>query len=164
MYLTQAVIAFSGTFFLGPALLFGMTRALPQGAGHVITFMALFGMVNGIGGLAGTAALGTFQIEREKAHSAAIVQTIEATDPMVIQRMAAGGGAVGRVLADPSLRSAEGAALLSQNATREANVLAYNDVFRLISLLAALTTAYLGFLLVRQRLRIRRAATIGQTA
>ncbi|HEY2751253.1 MFS transporter [Phenylobacterium sp.] len=164
MYLTQAAIAFSGTFFLGPALLFGMTRALPQGAGHVITFMALFGIVNGIGGLAGAAALGTFQIEREKAHSAAIVQTLEATDPMVIQRMAVGGGAVGRVLADPSLRSAEGAALLSQNATREANVLAYNDVFRLISLLAALTTAYLGFLLVRQQLRIRRAARIGQTA
>ena len=164
MYLTQGVIAFSGTFFLGPALLFGMTRALPQGAGHVISFMALFGIVNGIGGLAGTAALGTYQIEREKAHSAAIVQTLGATDPIVVQRMAAGGGAVGRVLGDPNLRSAEGAALLSQAATREANVLAFNDVFRLISVLAALTTAYLGFLLVRQRIRLRRAAMIGQPA
>ena len=33
LYATQAVIAFSTTFFLGPSLLFGMTRALQQGPG-----------------------------------------------------------------------------------------------------------------------------------
>jgi hypothetical protein len=41
------------------------------------------------------------------------------------------------VLGDPALRQAEGAALLAQQVTREANVMAYNDVFRLIALLAA---------------------------
>ena len=36
------------------------------------------------------------------------------------------------------LRNAEGAALLSARVTREANVLAYNDVFLVISVLAVL--------------------------
>ena len=129
LYVTQAVIAFAGTFFLGPSLLFGMTRALKEGAGHIISFLALFGMVNAIGGLGGAALLGTYQTISEKAHSAAIVQAIDPTDPIVAARIAAGGGAVGRVVGDPTLRNAEGGALLAQTATREANVLAYDDTF-----------------------------------
>jgi len=158
LYLTQAVIAFAGTFFIGPSLLFGMTRALQAGTGHIISFIALFGMLNSIGGLGGSALLGTYQTIAEKAHSAAIVQDIDPTDPIVTARIVAGGAAVGRVVGDPALRNAEGGALLSQAATREANVLAYNDTFRLISVLAALTTLYLALLLVRRFLRERRAA------
>ena len=41
---------------------------------------------------------------------------------------------------------------------REANVIAYDDVFRLISALAALTFCYLLFLIVRRNLRARREA------
>jgi len=158
LYVTQAVIAFAGTFFLGPSLLFGMTRALKEGAGHIISFLALFGMVNAIGGLGGAALLGTYQTISEKAHSAAIVQAIDPTNPIVAARIAAGGGAVGRVVGDPTLRNAEGGALLAQTATREANVLAYDDTFRLVAVLAGLTTAYLAFLLIRRTRRERRAA------
>lgn len=157
LYLTQAVIAFAGTFFLGPSLLFGMTRALQAGAGHIISFLALFGMVNSLGSLGGAALLGTYQTISEKAHSAAIVQTLDPTDPIVTARIAAGGSAVGRVLGDPTLRSAEGGALLAQTATREANVLAYDDTFRLVAILAGLTTTYLAILLIRREWRQRRA-------
>lgn len=155
LYVTQALIAFSATFFLGPALLFGMTRALKEGSGHIISFIALFGIINSLGGLGGAAALGTYQVVREKANSAALVQAIDPTDPIVQQRLQAGAAGVGRVVGDPALRTAEGGALLSQTATREANVLAYNDVFRLVALLAALTCAYLAFLLVRRAVRAR---------
>jgi len=160
LYWTQAVIGFCATFFLGPALLFGMTRALQQGTGHIITFVALFGIVNSMGGLGGTALLGTYQVVREKAHSAALVQAIDPTDPQVTQRIQAGGAAVGRVIGDPTLRSAEGAAILSQTATREANILAYNDVFRLIAALSGATFGYLLFLLLRRSWRARRAAMV----
>ncbi len=157
MYVTQGLIAFSATFFIGPALLFGMTRALKEGAGHVITFFVLFGILNSIGTLAGSAALGTYQTIREKANSAALVQTIDPTDPIVTQRLAAGGAAVGRVVGDPVLQRAEGTALLSQTVTREANVLAYDDVFRLVAALSGVTTAYLMFILWRRGRRARRA-------
>ena len=63
-----------------------------------------------------------------------------------------------RVVGDPALRSAEGGAILSQTATREANVLAFDDVFRLIAVLAALTFCYLLFLMIRRTRRERRAA------
>ncbi|WP_260597747.1 MFS transporter [Sphingomonas endolithica] len=163
LYWTQGVIAFAATFFLGPALLFGMTRALQQGTGHIISFLALFGLVNGIGGLAGSALLGTYQSYAEKAHSAAIVQNIDPTDPIVQARITAGGAGVARVMGDATLRTAEGGALLSQTATREANVLAYDDTFRLIGILATLTTLYLGFLLARRGWRERRDAVRGVT-
>lgn len=159
LYATQATIAFAGAFFLGPSLLFGMTRALQQGAGHVISFLALFGVLNSIGGLAGTALLGTYQVMREKANSAALVQAIDPTDPIVQARLQAGASGVARVVGDPGLRSAEGGALLSQAATREANVLAYDDMFRLIAVLAALTFLYLLFLLLRRSWRARVQAT-----
>ena len=159
LYATQATIAFAGAFFLGPSLLFGMTRALQQGAGHVISFLALFGVLNSIGGLAGTAILGTYQVVREKANSAALVQAIDPTDPIVQARLQSGASGVARVVGDPTLRSAEGGALLSQAATREANVLAYDDMFRLIAVLAALTFFYLLFLLLRRSWRARVQAT-----
>ena len=154
LYVTQAVIAFAATFFLGPALLFGMTRAL-QGSGHIITFLALFGIVNSLGTLGGTALLGSYQVVREKAHSAALTQAIDPTDPIVVQRLQAGSATADRVVGDPVLRTAEGGALLSQAATREANVLAYDDVFRLVALLAGATFLYLLFLLIRRARRAR---------
>jgi len=158
-YWTQGMIAFATTFFLGPALLFGLTRALKEGTGHIISFIALFGIINSLGGLGGTALLGTYQVVREKANSAAIVQGIDPTDPIVQARLQAGGAGVGRVVGDPVLRAAEGGALLSQAATREANVLAYGDVFRLIALLSGLTFAYLLALMVRRAIRARRQGT-----
>ena len=164
MYATQALIAFAATFFIGPSLLFGMTRALQQGAGHIISFFTLFGILNNIGTLAGSAFLGTYQTIREKAISAELVGSIDPTDPMVAQRLAAGGSAVARVIGDPRLRSAEGAALLSQATTREATVLAYDDVFRLVAALAAATTLYLLFILWRRGVRVRRAALVGASA
>lgn len=156
LYLTQAVLAFSATFFLGPALLIGMTRALQQGTGHIISFVALFGIINNLGGLAGSALLGTYQTLAEKAHSAAIVHNMLQTDPQVSARITAGSSRLANVIADPALRSAEGSALLSQSATREANVLGYNDTFRFVALLAAATTLYLAFLLARRAWRERR--------
>jgi MFS family permease len=164
LYVTQGTIAFAATLFLGPALLFGMTRALQQGAGHIISFIALFGIVNSIGSLAGTAMLGSYQQIREKANSAALVQNLDPTDPIVTQRIASGGAAVGRVVGDPALARAEGSALLAQATTREANVLAYGDVFRLIAMLAGITSGYLWFLLMRRNWRERRAARQGAAA
>jgi hypothetical protein len=162
LYFTQALLAFSTTFFMGPALLFGMVRAIQRGAGHILSFIALFGITQNLGGLIGSALLGTFQVMREKAHSNALVQHIVMTDPLVAARVQQGGSAYGRVLIDPALRNAEGASLLSQQITREANILAYNDVFQLIAILAAATTIYLGIVVFLRTRRERIAAA--QTA
>lgn len=67
-YLTQSAIAFAGTFFLGPALLFGITNALRHGSRELISFIVLFGVVNGLGALAGPALLQTAADLAEAAH------------------------------------------------------------------------------------------------
>ena len=81
---------------------------------------------------------GTFQTIREKYHSHELVQQIVMTDPIVAQRVAGTARAVSGVVGDPALRGAEGGALLSLQVSREANILAYNDVFLAIGLLACL--------------------------
>jgi len=143
MYLTQALIAFAAAYYLGPSLLIGLSSALARGMSNFVSFSALFSITQSLGGLAGSALLGTFQAYREKFHSHSLVQSISLSDPLDAARIQALAGAYGRVLGDSALRQAEGAALLAQQVTREANVLAYNDVFLLIGVLASATFVWL---------------------
>jgi hypothetical protein len=62
---------------------------------------------------------------------------------LVAARVQSGGSAYGGLLADPSLRNLAGIRSLANAATREANVLAYNDVFMLIAVIAVLTMIWL---------------------
>jgi MFS family permease len=144
MYFSQSLLAFAAVYFMGPTLLVGILNAMARGPNHIVTFSAVFSISQSLGGLAGSALLGSFQIVREKFHSHAIVQSLTLTDPQVAARLQALGGAYGRVVTDPTLRSAEGAALLSQQVTREANVLAFNDVFLTVCVLACLTMLWIG--------------------
>ena len=119
------------------------------------TFIGIFLATQSLGGMAGSAAFGSFVTLREKFHSAHLVENLVMSDPVVAARVQQLAGAYGRVLTDAGLRSAEGVALLGQQATREAYVLAYNDAFLLIAALAAAATAWLLFLALLDRLRAR---------
>jgi hypothetical protein len=141
LYFTQALIAFAAIYFVGPLMMTAMFRALSRGPSHLVSYSAVFGISQTVGGLAGTAFLGSLQIARERLHSNELVQTIQMTDPLDVARINALGAAYARVLTDPVLRQAEGLALLAQQVTREANVMAYNDVFMVLGALA--TVAFL---------------------
>ncbi|BEV00479.1 MFS transporter [Novosphingobium olei] len=149
-YLSQALIGFASVLFLSQAMVIGLARTLLAGPRNFVSFIVLFSMSQSLGGLVGGALLGTFQTVREKMHSAEIVQGIVMTDPQVAARIAAGGRLVARTIGDPVLRSAEGAAILSQQATREANILAFNDVFLLLGILAVCAVAW--SILIRWRI------------
>ena len=60
------------------------------------------------------------------------------TNPAVADRLSENARTVGGVITDPVLRSAQGAALLGRDVAREANILAFNDLFLLIGILACL--------------------------
>lgn len=143
MYASQALIAGAGALFLPPALASGLASALRKGPNYILSFVIIFLSTQSLGGLLGSALLGSFVTLRERFHSSQLVEHISLTNPFVAQRAAQLGEAYGRVLADPALRQAEGLALLSQQATREANVLAYNDLFFLVSALSATALAAL---------------------
>lgn len=137
--LSQALIGFASLLFLAHTMVIGLSRTLLAGPKHFVSFVVLFGLSQSLGGLAGSALLGTFQIVREKFHSHELVQSLVLTDPLVAARVRGGGASVSGVIGDPALSNAEGAALLARTVAREANILAYNDVFWLIGVLAMLT-------------------------
>lgn len=153
LYVSQGIIAFAALYFLGPMIMIGVFRALARGPSHIISFSAIFSISQTMGGLAGTALLGSFQIVREKYHAFELTQSLTATDPQVVQRIQQLGGAYARVLGDSTLRQASGAGLLGQQVTREANILAYNDVFLGVAMLSAAMVVWLGALWLRFRLK-----------
>lgn len=152
-YLSQALIGFASLLFLAQAMIIGISRTLLAGGKHFVSFVVLFSMSQSVGGLIGSSLLGTFQVVREKYHSHDLVQQIVMTDPLVAARVRAGSGAVAGVVGDPALRAAEGGALLAQQITREANILAFNDMFLLIGCLAVATVLW--GLLIRYSMRRR---------
>jgi MFS family permease len=160
LYITQTLIAFATTLYIGPAILVGFAKVLAQGGKQLTSFIVLFSATQSLGGLIGTALLSTYQIYSEKQHSFDIVQHLNPSDPLVAQALQQSGGRLGSLILDPSLRAAMGASSLAQRVTSEANVLAYNDVFRLVAIIAAITALLLSIVVLNRR----HAAHVAQQA
>ena len=142
LYISQYLLGFGGTFFLGPTMVLGTKNVLANPR-NLVSFSVMFGICQNLGGLIGAALLGTFQIVREKYHSSMIVEHLTLLDPRVAARVQSGGSAYGGIVADPELRNLMGIRSLATAATREANVMAYNDVFMLIAIVAILTMIWI---------------------
>jgi MFS family permease len=142
MYASQAMLAFGGVLFLGPLLLTLMGSVVTN-PGNLITFSVLFSLTQNLGALLGSSLLGTWQVMREKFHSSILAEQLSSLDPLVAARIQRGGAAYGSVLLDPAARTRQGVSILSQSATREANILAFNDVFLLISIIALLLALWI---------------------
>lgn len=137
-YLSQFLVAVGAGMFMGPLVLIGIMQALKRGADHMVTFVVMLAMTQSLGGFTGVAVLSTYQLHREHVHSAQIVSGINPADPVVAQRLRLQQQVYAGVNTDPALRSAQGVAQLALIARREANVLAFNDVFALTGALAIL--------------------------
>jgi MFS family permease len=142
LYVSQGMLAFGGVMFLGPLLLTMMGSVIANPA-NLISFSVLFGLTQTLGGLIGSSLLGTFQVMREKFHSSVLAEHLTTLDPLVATRIQQYGAAYARQLADPSARTRQGISVLTQTAAREANILAYNDVFLVISIIATLLAAWI---------------------
>jgi MFS family permease len=136
MYLSQAMVAAGAAMFLPPVMAKGFAAALAKGVPYIVNFLVIFLFTQSIGALCASAALGTFVTIREKFHSNVLVEHILLTNPLVSERVSQLSSAYGKVVSDVSLLHAEGLVLLGQQVTRQANVLAYNDAFLVISIAA----------------------------
>lgn len=153
LYVSQALIGLGTTLFIGPTLVFGMLRVLRRGADVLVSLIVPFSVTQNIGGLAGSALLGTVQTASAHAHAAALSDRLSAADPQVIARLQGGATALAGAVGDPAARSASGAALLGQALNREATVLAFNDTFALVAVLALATALFIGASLILRRWR-----------
>jgi MFS family permease len=125
LYISQFLLGFGGAMFVGPTFVsgFGAVIAAPN---NLVSFSVMFSITQTLGSLLGTALTGTFQVWREKYHSSILVDHLTLLDPQVAARIQSGG-----------------VASLGAVATREANILAYNDLFLAITVLALLTMTWL---------------------
>lgn len=138
---SQALIAYGTTLFIGPALAYGFLRMLERGPGHLVTFIVLFSSTQNLGGLAGAALLGSYQVISARDHATALAERALPADPTMAARLAS-----------------QGFGGLSQALAREANILAFNDVFRFVATLALMTALYVAYIRIYNIVRQRRAA------
>jgi MFS family permease len=160
MFFSQGMVAFASGMFMGPLMMIGVQQALKNGPSYMVSFSVLFSLTQSLGGLAGPGVLGTFEVVREKYHSAVLTEQVVPTEPQVAQRLQLQSQAYASRQTDPVLRQALGASQLSQTVTREANVLAFNDVFRLVATLSLLFLGWSLFHTLRQLRNSRRQATL----
>ncbi|MDR8295859.1 MFS transporter, partial [Acinetobacter baumannii] len=77
---------FGSAFFLAPAMLAGIGGVFADPR-NLVSFSVLFGMSQNIGGLLGSAILGTFQTWREKFHSSQLADQITTLNPLIVERL-----------------------------------------------------------------------------
>jgi len=142
MYFSQFLLAFGGTFFLGPTLVLGISGVISNPR-NMVSFSVMFGITQNVGSLIGSALLGTFQVWREKFHSSYLIENVTLLNPQVQSRLQSSSGSLLSAIADPTSRTSQGIRTLATAATREANTLAYNDVFMLIAVIAVLTMIWI---------------------
>ena len=163
-YFSQFLVALGSGMFMGPLVLLGITQALKFGPNYVVTFTVVLSMTQTLGAMTGSALLSTYQLHREQVYSSELVADVNPADPQVAQRLQQQQGVYRGVITDPTLRAAQGTALLAQIARREANVRAFNDVFALSGILALLFLFWSLFVAVRAAVRDRRAAAASPAA
>ena len=141
LYLSQSLIGFGTCLFIGPALAHGILKVLRLGADYFVTLVVIFSMTQNIGGLVGSAFLGSYQTVATRAHFQELAERMPAGDIQVADRVAGSTRALAGTVVDPVLRAEQGGSALAASMTRQATVLAFNDVFRLVWRLALATAA-----------------------
>ncbi|WP_024549573.1 MFS transporter [Siccibacter turicensis] len=160
LIISQFLLGFASAFFLAPAMLAGIGGVIAEPR-NLVSFSVLFGMSQNIGGLLGSAILGTFQTWREKYHSSLLADQLTTISPWVSERIQAYTQLYQDQIGDPALRSVQAITQLQNVSALEANILAYNDTYLLTASIAAATLLWISWRLLRLRitahLALRRA-------
>lgn len=150
MYFSQFLLGFSSTFFIAPAMLLNIGSVVTQPK-NLVSLVVLFGMSQNLGGLMGSALLGTFQTWREKYHSSLLGDQLSYLDPNVTERLAQYSSLFNSFIGDSTLLGAQSTSQLQTVATQQANVLAYNDTYLLTAGMAFITLIWVLWRLSRLR-------------
>ena len=156
LILSQCLIGLGASLYYGPGMVFGYGKMMARGSTHLVSYVVLFSTTQNVGGLAGSALLGSYQIMQARAHAEALAEHLSLGDPQVVQRLQQSSHAISGALTDPVQQGVQGSALLGQALNLEANVLAYNDTFRLVMWIAIAVACFLltriGLPMLRARL------------
>lgn len=156
LMISQFLLGFASAFFIAPAMLAGIGGVVAEPR-NLVSFSVLFGMSQNIGGLMGSAILGTFQTWREKYHSSLLADQLTTLNPLVNDRLQLYSQLYQSMIGDSALLSTQAATQLQNVSTLEANILAYNDTYLLTASIAAATLLWILWRLLRLRITARLA-------
>lgn len=151
LMLSQFLLGFGSAFFLAPAMLAGIGGVIADQR-NLVSFSVLFGMSQNIGGLLGSAILGTFQTWREKFHSSQLADQITTLNPLINDRLQQYLQQYQSQIGDNALLNVQANTLLQTASTLEANILAYNDTYLLTAAISAATLLWVFWRLLRLRI------------
>ena len=160
LYFSQALLGFGTMLFLGPALLQGLARIRERGPTYLVSFVVLFSTTQNLGGLAGSALLGSIQTVRARLHAEDLAENLSLGDPLVIARLQHEAQLIAPSVIDPTKRSSEAGALLGQALQNQANVLAFNDTFWVVMWIALAAALLLTAIILHGRFRAVRASLL----
>jgi len=137
MMLSQAMIAFAGSFFLAPAMMRGLLSALARGPNYILSFVIVFLSTQSLGGAMGSGLFSTLINHRQALHLQVLREELTAVDPQTAAEIARRSAALAPQIADAAQRQAQAVAQIAQDASAQAYVMAYNDAYFLTFLIAA---------------------------
>ena len=140
LYFSQSIVAFATLLFMGPMMLEGIVRALAKSPDHIMSFSAVFGLSQTLGGLAGAAAFSAFLTYRTRDHLAAIAQNLTLSNPALAADIQRNAATLSATLSDPVLLQGKAVSQITAQAGKEAAVAAYSDLFALLATMAAVST------------------------
>jgi len=157
LVLSQAMIGFGTTLFVGPALLYGFLRMIQRGGDHLVSFVVTFSITQNVGGLMGSALLGTLQTIWARNAANVLSADMPSGDPETAARISGSVASLAGALVDPAQRASQGAGLLGQALAREAAIIAFTDTFRLVAILALATAVFIivNILVTRRQMSLR---------
>jgi MFS family permease len=151
LMLSQFLIGFGSTYFLAPAMIVGIGGVVADPR-NLVSFSVLFGMSQNIGGLLGSAILGTFQTWREKFHSSVIADQLTTLNPLVNERLQLYSQMYQNLIGDSSLLGTQAVTQLQAASALEANILAWNDTYLLTAAVSGVALLWLLWRLLRLKI------------
>lgn len=140
LYFSQSIVAFATLLFMGPMLLEGLVRALAKSPDHIMSFSAVFGLSQTLGGLAGAAVFSAFLTYRTRDHLTDIAQNLTLSNPALAADIQRNAAALAPSLADPVLLQGSAVSQITVQAAKEAAIVAYSDLFALLTAMASVAT------------------------
>lgn len=119
LIVSQCLIGFGATLFVGPALLYSVSQVLKQGPQVLVPTVLIFAATQNLGSVIGSALLNSVQYATQRYAISGYANRLSATDPRV----------------DPSALST-----LTSEVSRQASVIGYLNSFRLVLVIALAAT------------------------
>ncbi|MCA0996349.1 MFS transporter [Alloyangia pacifica] len=136
MYVSQTLIAFASMLFMAPAMMKGLIAALSKGPMYLLSFVIVFLVTQSVGGILGSGIFRSLINERQAFHLQVLREELTSADPMTAQSIAASMQQLAPQIADSAQLKAQAVSQLASTASSQAYVMAYNDGYFMISLVA----------------------------